>query len=311
MSCTAAFLSGKAQIRPFSAVSCDVVKVILWLRCVAFCLCSEFWHDNWSPLCQWCWSWMSTHLTAAGFRPSGLQGSGPCIRPCSNWILCIAWMGLLTFDVIQHCFLLRYQDDFGPLLEGCTCYCCQRHTRAYVHHLLVTNELLAGVLLMMHNFQHYFSFFSAIRDALRDNKLDQLKKLVFRQVLQGPANVKPGQWVQREDRAGCRLHPYPMRVCKVDCQQGNLDLLVLKCFPSWRELKETFEDHLTSWQGRKILFKHPFWLIVLVDSWGMEEPEQLTRLVWVALFSVTYCWFSMWKDRMIELVIWRRSRAYA
>ncbi|KFO91979.1 Queuine tRNA-ribosyltransferase subunit QTRTD1, partial [Buceros rhinoceros silvestris] len=87
----------------------------------------------------------------------------------------------------------RYQDDFGPLLEGCTCYCCQRHTRAYVHHLLVTNELLAGVLLMMHNFQHYFSFFSAIRDALRDNKLDQLKNLVFRQALQGPANAKAGQ----------------------------------------------------------------------------------------------------------------------
>ncbi|XP_074450698.1 queuine tRNA-ribosyltransferase accessory subunit 2 [Larus michahellis] len=87
----------------------------------------------------------------------------------------------------------RYQEDFGPLLEGCTCYCCQRHTRAYVHHLLVTNELLASVLLMMHNFQHYFGFFSAIRDALRDNKLDQLKNLVFRQALQGPADAKPGQ----------------------------------------------------------------------------------------------------------------------
>uniref|UniRef100_A0A8C3CB93 Queuine tRNA-ribosyltransferase accessory subunit 2 n=1 Tax=Cairina moschata TaxID=8855 RepID=A0A8C3CB93_CAIMO len=87
----------------------------------------------------------------------------------------------------------RYQDDFGPLLEGCTCYCCQRHTRAYLHHLLVTNELLAGVLLMMHNFQHYFSFFGAIRDALRDNKLDQLKKFIFSQALQGPANARTGQ----------------------------------------------------------------------------------------------------------------------
>uniref|UniRef100_A0A8C9FC19 Queuine tRNA-ribosyltransferase accessory subunit 2 n=1 Tax=Pavo cristatus TaxID=9049 RepID=A0A8C9FC19_PAVCR len=87
----------------------------------------------------------------------------------------------------------RYYDDFRPLLEGCTCYCCQRHTRAYLHHLLVSNELLAGVLLMMHNFQHYFSFFSAIRDALRDNKLDQLKKLIFSQALQGPENAKIDQ----------------------------------------------------------------------------------------------------------------------
>ncbi|XP_071615708.1 queuine tRNA-ribosyltransferase accessory subunit 2 isoform X1 [Heliangelus exortis] len=87
----------------------------------------------------------------------------------------------------------RYQDDLGPLLEGCSCYCCQRHTRAYVHHLLMSHELLAGVLLMMHNFQHYFSFFNAIRDALRDDKLDQLKKLVCKQALQGPANAKPDQ----------------------------------------------------------------------------------------------------------------------
>ncbi|XP_075762654.1 queuine tRNA-ribosyltransferase accessory subunit 2 isoform X2 [Pelodiscus sinensis] len=75
----------------------------------------------------------------------------------------------------------RYRDDFGPLVHGCTCYCCQNHSRAYVHHLLVTNELLAGVLLMMHNFQHYFSFFHSIRDALRDDRLDQLKELIFRQ----------------------------------------------------------------------------------------------------------------------------------
>ncbi|XP_031469009.1 queuine tRNA-ribosyltransferase accessory subunit 2 isoform X2 [Phasianus colchicus] len=87
----------------------------------------------------------------------------------------------------------RYYDDFRPLLEGCTCYCCQRHTRAYLHHLLVSNELLAGVLLMMHNFQHYFSFFSTIRDALRDDKLDQLKKLIFSQALQGPENAKIDQ----------------------------------------------------------------------------------------------------------------------
>lgn len=73
--------------------------------------------------------------------------------------------------------------------------------------------------------------------------------------------------------------------------------------PYWRELKETFEEDLTSWRGGKILFKHPFQLIGLVHSWGMEEPEQLARPVRIALFSVTHCCFSMWKDRTIELVI--------
>ncbi|XP_037549892.1 queuine tRNA-ribosyltransferase accessory subunit 2 [Nematolebias whitei] len=70
----------------------------------------------------------------------------------------------------------RFQDDFRPLVEGCGCYCCKNHQRAYVHHLLVTNELLAGVLLMIHNTIHYQNFFTALREALVSDKLDLLKK---------------------------------------------------------------------------------------------------------------------------------------
>ncbi|XP_036739403.1 queuine tRNA-ribosyltransferase accessory subunit 2 isoform X1 [Manis pentadactyla] len=76
----------------------------------------------------------------------------------------------------------RYQEDFDPLVRGCACYCCKNHTRAYIHHLLVTNELLAGVLLMMHNFEHYFGFFLSIREALKSDKLAQLKEVIHRQV---------------------------------------------------------------------------------------------------------------------------------
>ncbi|XP_053421708.1 queuine tRNA-ribosyltransferase accessory subunit 2 [Nycticebus coucang] len=76
----------------------------------------------------------------------------------------------------------KYQEDFNPLVRGCSCYCCKNHTRAYIHHLLVTNELLAGVLLMMHNFEHYFGFFHSVREALKSDKLAQLKELIHRQV---------------------------------------------------------------------------------------------------------------------------------
>ncbi|XP_077783285.1 queuine tRNA-ribosyltransferase accessory subunit 2 isoform X3 [Podarcis muralis] len=75
----------------------------------------------------------------------------------------------------------RYQDDFGPLVNGCLCYCCQNHSRAYVHHLLETKELLASVLLMMHNFQHYFGFFCSVRDALKEDQLDRLREIVSMQ----------------------------------------------------------------------------------------------------------------------------------
>ncbi|XP_062958822.1 queuine tRNA-ribosyltransferase accessory subunit 2 isoform X2 [Cynocephalus volans] len=75
----------------------------------------------------------------------------------------------------------KYQEDFHPLVRGCSCYCCKNHTRAYIHHLLVTNELLAGVLLMMHNFEHYFGFFHSIREALKSDRLAKLKELICRQ----------------------------------------------------------------------------------------------------------------------------------
>ncbi|KAL2085139.1 hypothetical protein ACEWY4_018459 [Coilia grayii] len=70
----------------------------------------------------------------------------------------------------------RYREDFRPLVSGCPCYCCRHHQRAYVHHLLVTNELLAGVLLMLHNTAHYLGFFRALRRALAQNRLPDLKQ---------------------------------------------------------------------------------------------------------------------------------------
>ncbi|XP_056104869.1 queuine tRNA-ribosyltransferase accessory subunit 2 isoform X1 [Rhinichthys klamathensis goyatoka] len=73
----------------------------------------------------------------------------------------------------------RYQDDFRPLVEGCGCYCCKKHMRAYVHHLLVTNELLAGVLLMLHNMAHYLGFFKALREAIASERLQDFKNRVL------------------------------------------------------------------------------------------------------------------------------------
>ncbi|XP_029104552.1 queuine tRNA-ribosyltransferase accessory subunit 2 [Scleropages formosus] len=73
----------------------------------------------------------------------------------------------------------RYRDDLRPLVVGCGCYCCRNHSRAYLHHLLVTKELLAGVLLMLHNVSHYSSFFSSVREALATDRLETLKSVVL------------------------------------------------------------------------------------------------------------------------------------
>ncbi|RGB40526.1 tRNA-guanine(15) transglycosylase-like protein [Rhizophagus diaphanus] len=60
----------------------------------------------------------------------------------------------------------NFCDDTQPLLVGCQCYSCQNHTRAYIHHLLNTHEMLASVLLMSHNLFHYTIFFKNIRESI-------------------------------------------------------------------------------------------------------------------------------------------------
>lgn len=72
-------------------------------------------------------------------------------------------------------------EDFSPVLSGCECYCCANFTRSYIHHLLNTSELLSYVLLMIHNFHQYFHFFNCLRQAVRDENLDELHASLERQ----------------------------------------------------------------------------------------------------------------------------------
>lgn len=65
---------------------------------------------------------------------------------------------------------VAYRLDKSPLVVGCKCYTCQRHTRAYIHHLINTHEMLSQTLLEIHNTYHYLEFFKAIRDAIKADK---------------------------------------------------------------------------------------------------------------------------------------------
>ncbi|KAJ2082360.1 hypothetical protein H4R24_001665 [Coemansia sp. RSA 988] len=62
-------------------------------------------------------------------------------------------------------------DDFRPLVEGCACFACRRHHRAYVHHLLGAHEMLATVLLQTHNLHCYQRFFADMRASIAAGSL--------------------------------------------------------------------------------------------------------------------------------------------
>jgi len=60
----------------------------------------------------------------------------------------------------------RYADDAGPLDPDCLCLACTRHSRAYLHHLFRTQEMLGPMLLTWHNITYYQSLMRGIRDVI-------------------------------------------------------------------------------------------------------------------------------------------------
>ena len=60
----------------------------------------------------------------------------------------------------------RFRNDHRPLDESCRCWTCTHHSRAYLHHLLRSRELLAPVLLSLHNLSHVQRFARAMAAAI-------------------------------------------------------------------------------------------------------------------------------------------------
>ncbi|WP_296951199.1 tRNA guanosine(34) transglycosylase Tgt [uncultured Massilia sp.] len=60
----------------------------------------------------------------------------------------------------------RYKDDQAPLDESCTCYCCKNFSRAYLHHLHRSKEILGARLNTIHNLHYYLNLMQEMRDAI-------------------------------------------------------------------------------------------------------------------------------------------------
>ncbi|VAI37963.1 unnamed protein product [Triticum turgidum subsp. durum] len=65
-----------------------------------------------------------------------------------------------------------YRKDTSRIVDGCTCFTCQNHTRAYLNHLINVHEMLAQILLEIHNTHHYLRFFRSIREAIKAGEFD-------------------------------------------------------------------------------------------------------------------------------------------
>lgn len=59
----------------------------------------------------------------------------------------------------------KYARDPAPLQDNCSCHACRHYSKAYIHHLLRSKELLAEVLLYQHNQHQLLELFKGFREA--------------------------------------------------------------------------------------------------------------------------------------------------
>ncbi len=70
----------------------------------------------------------------------------------------------------------KYEKDFGPLDENCTCYTCRTHSRAYLRHLYKANESLGARLVSLHNIHFLLDLMRQMRKAIFEDRFGTFKQ---------------------------------------------------------------------------------------------------------------------------------------
>lgn len=63
----------------------------------------------------------------------------------------------------------QYKRDYQPLDETCPCYACQNFSRAYLNHMVRSQEMLGYIMLSLHNVTELIRFTQEIRRSIFDD----------------------------------------------------------------------------------------------------------------------------------------------
>lgn len=67
----------------------------------------------------------------------------------------------------------KYIHDFSPLDEVCECYTCKNFTRSYIRHLVKQDEMLASILLSIHNIHFLINLMREARNSILDGTFEE------------------------------------------------------------------------------------------------------------------------------------------
>ena len=72
-----------------------------------------------------------------------------------------------------------FARDERPVDETCDCYTCRTFTRAYLRHLIVAKELLAGTLISIHNLRALIRLMEVIRTYIVEGTFEENSSLLL------------------------------------------------------------------------------------------------------------------------------------
>jgi len=108
------------------------------------------------------------YMMGVGFPEDIIQGVSlgvdmfDCVMPTRN--ARNGWLFTRYGDIkIKNA---THKADTRPLDASCDCYTCRNFSRAYLHHLHRTGEILASMLNTVHNLRYYQTLTSELREAI-------------------------------------------------------------------------------------------------------------------------------------------------
>ena len=74
-----------------------------------------------------------------------------------------------------------FANDPRPIDSSCDCYTCKTFTRAYLRHLIMAKELLAGTLLSIHNLRALIRLMEQIRAYIADGSFESRRPALLKE----------------------------------------------------------------------------------------------------------------------------------
>lgn len=74
----------------------------------------------------------------------------------------------------------QFTEDFEPLEKTCDCYACRNnYNRAYIRHLIRTDEIFGLRLLTLHNLRYLQKFMADMRESILNDKFSEFREEFF------------------------------------------------------------------------------------------------------------------------------------